>query len=259
MMVLALLLTGAAWAEGDASLDYIKNKGTFILGFDASFPPMGYVDELTGDYVGFDLDLAAEVCNRLGVELVLQPIDWTAKDFELANKNIDCIWNGMTINDDRLAAMEISYPYMENKQVILVKADSGYNTKADLAGKVAAVQAASSGAAALADDAEFSASLSGVVEWPEYATCLMDLEGGMVDCVIIDVTVANYYITGKNLKILDESLAPELYGIGFRKGEAALKDAINAQLVAMDKDGKLAEISTKWFGGDITVIKDYAD
>ena len=148
---------------------------------------------------------------------------------------------------------------MENKQVILVRGDAGINSKADLAGKTAAVQAASSGAQALEADAEFKASLAGVVEWPEYATCLMDLEGGMVDCVIIDVTVANFYLEGKNLKILDESLAPELYGIGFRKGEVALKDAVNAQLAAMDKDGKLAEISTEWFGGDITVIKNYAE
>ena len=256
VLALALLLGGAALAEAqDDSLNAIKNKGNLVLGFDASFPPMGYVDD-DGNYVGFDLDVAKEVCARLGVELVLQPIDWSAKDMELNAKNIDCIWNGMTITPEREETMALSYPYLENAQVIVVMADSSYQTAADLAGKTAAVQAGSSGAEALEAAEAFKASLGQVVEWPEYTTCLMDLSNGTVDCVVVDVIVANYYIAkmGQNYRILDESLAPELYAIGFRKEDVALRDAANETLAAMAGDGALAEIATEWFGEDITVV-----
>ena len=123
-----------------SSKDNSKNGGMekFIVGFDAAFPPYGYQDE-NGEYVGFDLDLAAEVCKRNDWELVKQPIDWNAKDMELNSGTISCIWNGFTMNgrEDEYAWTE---PYVDNSQVFVVKEDSGIATFDDLAGKSVAVQ-----------------------------------------------------------------------------------------------------------------------
>lgn len=259
-MILACACTAFAGGEAaDASLQKVLDKGTFVLGFDASFPPMGYTDE-NGDYVGFDLDAAKEVASRLGVELVLQAIDWSAKDLELNSGNIDCIWNGMTVTQERVDSMSLSIPYLENAQVVCVLKDSPYQSLADLNGKTVAVQSASSGAEALEAAADFRASLSQVVEFPDYAMALMDLDNKGADAVVIDVVVANYYIAKKNAdyRLLSETLAPELYAIGFRKGDAALTDKVNEILLEMAEDGALAAISQEWFAGDITVVKEQA-
>ena len=252
MMVLALV---PAMAEADASLQYIMDKGTLVLGFDASFPPMGFVDE-SGDYVGYDLDLAKEVCARLGVELVLQPIDWSAKELELNAKNIDCIWNGMTATEERAASMCLSMPYLENSQVLCVKEDSAVQTLGDLAGKVVSVQAGSSGADAVNAAEEFKASLKEVSEFSDYAIALMDLDNGSCDAVAIDIIVAEYYIAkkGASYRILEESLAPEQYAIGFRKADEALCQKINDTLLEMAQDGALEEITAEWFSSNISII-----
>jgi ABC-type amino acid transport/signal transduction systems, periplasmic component/domain len=252
MMVFAMV---PVMAEGDASLEYILNNGKLILGFDASFPPMGFVDE-DGAYVGYDLDLAKEVCARLGVELVLQPIDWTAKELELNAKNIDCIWNGMTASAERAASMCLSAPYLENSQVLCVKEDSAVKTLADLAGKVVSVQAASSGSDAVNAAADFKASLKEVSEFSDYAVALMDLDNGSCDAVAIDIIVAEYYIAkkGASYRILEESLSPEQYAIGFRKADEALCQKINDTLLEMANDGALEKITTEWFGNNISII-----
>ena len=260
LLALALLLTCvSAFAQtSDDSLQKVLDKGELILGLDASFPPMGFTDEKTGEIVGFDIDVAKEVCSRLGVTLKCQPIDWAAKEMELNAGNIDCIWNGMTITDERKESMSISVPYLQNEQVVVVKNDSGISALADLAGKKLALQAGSSANDALDAAADFKASLGEVVPMDENMTALMDLNIGGVDAVLVDIIVANYYITINDypFTVLEESLAPEQYGIGLRKTDAALTDAINNALFEMVKDGKLAEISNTWFSSDITVVAD---
>ena len=240
----------------DGSLQKILDKGTFILGLDDSFPPMGYRDE-NNEIVGYDIDLAKEVCARLGVELVLQPIDWDAKELELSSGNIDCIWNGMTATPERAESMSLSINYLNNAQIVCVLADSGIETLADLAGKTVAVQSGSAGVDAINANPDFKASLAGdPVEYADYAMALMDLDNKGVDAVVIDIVVANYYIAAKGAayKVLDEQLSPEYYAIGFRKADVALTEAVNAALKDMAADGSLAEISTKWFGSDLTSV-----
>jgi polar amino acid transport system substrate-binding protein len=261
-LLLAGLLLCAAFVPAlasseDGSLQAILDKGELILGFDASFPPMGYTDE-NGGYVGFDLDVAAAVTEILGVKLALQPINWSAKELELSSGAIDCIWNGFTITQERKEVLDYSIPYLGNAQVLVIRADSGYQALTDLAGKVLGLQAGSSAVDALADSPEFAASLGEVAEFDDYMVALMDLQQGGVDAVLMDTVVANYYITEKGaaLSILGEALVPEQFGIGFRKGDALLVEAVNAALFALDENGKLAEISTQWFGSDITIVKD---
>ncbi len=182
-------------ATGDGSLDYIKNNGKLILGLDESFPPMGYRDD-KGEIVGFDIDLAKEVCSRLGVTLVLQPIDWSAKEMELSSKSIDCIWNGMSITDERVAAMNITKPYIINRQIIAVKADSGIVTKEDLAGKKVATQAGSAALEAINSDAEFASSIH-LSEYAKYDEAWLDFKAGSVDAIAIDEVVFDYFTQNK--------------------------------------------------------------
>ena len=233
-----------------------KSGGTFTVGFDQDFPPMGFVGD-DGEYTGFDLELAEEVAGRLGLTFVAQPIAWDAKDMELESGTIDCIWNGFTMNG-REDSYTWSEPYMDNSQVFVVAADSGIASFADLAGKVVEVQADSSAEAALNDNGELTASFSTLQTVPDYNTAFMDLEMGAVDAIAMDVIVAGYQLEqrkdGANYVILDDTLAAEEYGIGFKKGNEALRDQVQTVLEEMAADGTMEEISNKWFGRDVTTI-----
>ncbi len=239
----------------DASLTNVKSKGKLVLGLDDAFPPMGFRND-DNQIVGYDIDLAREVAKRLGVQLVPQPIDWNAKEQELNTGKIDCIWNGFTITDERKQAMAFTKPYLRNAQVVVVKKGSGFGTLASLKGKKVGLQAGSSAAGALEAAKDFRASLKEVVEFKDNLTALMDLEARGVDAVVMDLIVAedNIKRSGKAYAILKETLAPEVFGVGFRKGDLALRDAVQGALEGMRKDGTLAKVTVKWFGQDISVV-----
>jgi len=243
-------------AAADPSLQKVLDKKEFVLGLDDSFPPMGFRNE-KNEIVGFDIDLATEVTKRMGVALKLQPIDWAQKFSELNSGLIDCIWNGYSLDEERKRETNVTDPYLKNRQVVVVRNDSTYQTLADLKDKKLGVQAASTATSALEKATDFKASLKEVVEFKENVTALLDLEAKGTDALLIDEIVAGYYITSQNkpFRILDESLAGEEYGIGFRKNDQSLRDEVQKQLKAMAADGTLATISTKWFGKDITTIK----
>lgn len=257
LMMAGLVLSGCNQnTEGeDKSWEKVMDKGEFIMGLDDSFPPMGFRNE-KDEITGYDVDLAKEVCSRLGIKLVLQPINWDAKEQELNTGKIDCIWNGFTINDERKENLLFTKPYMNNRQVVVVKADSNYSELTDFDGKKLGLQSASSAADALAGAKDFKDNLKEVVEFKNNMMALMDLEAGGVDAVLMDEIVARYYIQmqEKAYKVIEESLASEEYGIGFRKNDESLMQKFQETLEAMVKDGKVAEISQKWFGKDISTI-----
>ncbi len=228
---------------------------TFTVGFDAEFPPYGFMDE-NGEYVGFDLDLAAEVCKRQGWELKKQPINWDTKDMELSSGSIDCIWNGFTMNG-REDAYTWSVPYVDNSQVFVVAKESGIATKADLADKIVGVQADSSALAALEDEEnqenlDLSASFSSLNQFADYNTAFMELEAGSIDALAMDIGVANYQLSQReDYEILaggdaKEYLATEQYAIGFLLGNDELKDTVESTLMEMVDDGTFAEIAEKY-------------
>ena len=226
-------------------------RTTLTVGFDASFPPYGYTDD-SGEYVGFDLDLAAEVCERNGWELIKKPIDWDSKDMELESGTIDCIWNGFTING-RENDYEWTQAYVDNSQVIVVAADSGIADLAGLAGKTVLVQADSSALAALTDEEnqtnlDLAASFSALTEVPDYLTAFMSLDSGAADAVAMDIGVAKYQIAQNNGKyiMLDQTIASEQYGVGFKLGNTELRDQVQKTLNEMVADGTFMEIATKW-------------
>ncbi len=232
--------------------DAKKDTGkTFTVGFDAEFPPYGYKDS-NGEYVGFDLDLAQEVCDRKGWTLKKQPIDWDSKDMELNSNTIDCIWNGFTMNG-REDLYTWSDAYVDNSQVVLVNKGSDIKKLSDLAGKVVVVQADSSAKAALVgDDAteenkKLAESFAEMQEVSDYNSAVMNLESGAVDAICMDIGVAKFQ-QGKHedLTILDETLSSEGYGIGFRKGNTKLRDEVQETLYEMVDDGTFAKIAEKY-------------
>lgn len=261
--LIALLLTGAMTVgllagcggsskEGGASdtasgAVSSSERTTFTVGFDAEFPPYGYMDD-DGNYVGFDLDLAEEVCKRKGWELKKQPIDWDSKDMELSSGSIDCIWNGFTIQG-REDQYTWSVPYVDNSQVFVVKTDSGISTLSDLADKKVGVQKDSSALAALEGDAaSLAATFAELTQYADYNTGFMDLEAGAIDALAIDIGVASYQINqrGDGYTVLKDQLASEQYGIGFLKGNTALKDEVEATLMEMVGDGTFTKIAEKY-------------
>ena len=231
-------------AEGD----------TFTVGFDQDFPPMGFVGE-DGEYTGFDLELAQAVCDKMGWEFVPEPIAWDAKDAMLESGAIDCIWNGFTING-REDDYTWSDPYLDNSQVFVVRADSGIESAEDLAGKTVDVQTDSSAQAALEDNQELSSTFGNLQVIADYNTGFMELESGVVDAVAMDIVVASYQIESRDADfvILDDVISTEEYGVGFAKGNEAVRDQVQTALEELAADGTMAEISTKWFGEDITTI-----
>ncbi len=247
--------TGSSTASGeDQSLQKVLDSGKFILGLDATFKPMGYTDE-NDEIVGFDIDVAEEVCKRMGVELVKESINWDTKEEDLDAGRIDCIWNGMSVSPSRAEAMNLSEPYMKNSMVFCVPADSAAETMADLEGKIIGVQNGST-----AQEILQGADIYSTVTEQAMATnieALQQMELGIVDAVFLDSIVANYEITstGKDYRVLPDGLEEEEYAIGFRKNDQALRDEVQKILSEMKADGTLGEISTEWFGSDITTVK----
>jgi polar amino acid transport system substrate-binding protein len=242
-------------AGADNSLQTVLAKKKLVLGLDDSFPPMGFRNE-ANEIVGYDIDLAKEVARRLGVELAVQPIDWNAKEQELNTGEIDCIWNGFTITEERKQKILYSPAYLRNAQVIVVKESSSVQSLADLAGKTAGTQAGSSSLDAIDAAPQFKASLKSVVEYKDFLTALMDLDINGIDAVVIDLVVANDNISrsGKAFRILAETLGEEEFGIGFRKTDKALADKVWSILLDMAKDGTVAKITTQWLGADMAII-----
>ncbi|MEG1778878.1 MAG: amino acid ABC transporter substrate-binding protein [Oscillospiraceae bacterium] len=228
-------------------------EGKFVMGLDDSFPPMGFRDD-NNEIVGLDIDIARAICDKLGLELVLQPINWDTKEMELETGNIDVIWNALTITPARQESMLISKPYLKNNQVICVKADSAIASKADLAGKKVAVQLGSSADEALMKD-DISSKIGEKLEFDNNVSALLDCKTGGVDAVVLDEVVANYYAKQEpdSYKVLSDSLAAEEYGIAFKKGNQKLHDSIMNEFDALAKDGTLKGVSEKWFGKDIIV------
>ena len=255
LAVIALMMVSAVSAGlfdfmgGDDANATANDENTFIVGFDAEFPPYGYKDD-NGSYVGFDLDLAKEVCERNNWTFVAQPIDWDAKDAELDSGSIDCIWNGFTI-DGREDDYTWSNAYFDNKQIFVVKSDSNINSIEDLAGKTVETQKDSSALAALnGDNKTITDTFAQLTEVADYNTAFMDLESGACDAVAMDIGVAEYDISNKDnpddFQILDDFITTEKYGIGFKKGNDALKDQVQQTLDEMFKDGTVAKLAAKY-------------
>lgn len=241
--------------EVDTSLEDIKEKGYFVLGLDADFAPMGFTDE-SGEIVGFDIDLAKAAAEKMGIEVKAQPINWNAKSMELESGNIDVIWNGFSISEERKQQVLFTDPYLTTGQVIVVPVDSDIKTKADLAGKKVALQDGSTSEEALkADTATYeSIGEENLSKFNENTLVLMEVESGRADAAVIDEIYVRYYLAKEGMTdkftVLSEQLAPEDYGVGCRLTDVSFRDALNDAIKECIEDGTASEISKKWFGVD---------
>lgn len=245
------------YSEEDAKKFLDEGEFTFVVGFDANFPPYGFQNE-DGELVGFDLDLATEVAKREGWKIELRPIDWDSKDAELESGAINCIWNGFTING-REDLYTWSEPYLDSSQVVLIRKNSGILQLADLAGKVVEAQSDSSGLKAINDDSykELRASLKKFNEVPNFNQAFMDLQAHVCDAVVIDYCVAMKLLKDDDTCcLLKEPLVSEKYGVGFKLGNTVLRDVIQKNLDDMYADGTFLALSQKWFDGeDMRIVK----
>lgn len=183
--------------EGDTSLEDVKAKGTLVLGLDDALPPMGFQND-EWEIDGFDIDVAEKICEKMGVELVKQPIDWAAKDSELNGGKIDCIWNGFTVTEERKNEVLFSEPYMTNRQVVVTMSGSGISTLADLEGKTVTLQEGSTASDALDSREDIKSGLKDVILIKDNVLALNDLRKGGCDAVIMDEVVARYYTSDTN-------------------------------------------------------------
>lgn len=237
----------SASAATSAADDTSADITTLTVGFDQAYPPYGFVGD-DGQFTGFDLDLAAEVCKRNNWEVKDEPVEWDAKDTLLNSGAITCIWNGFTM-EGRENDYTFSAPYMLNGQVVVVKKDSGINSLADLAGKTVITQTDSAAQEVLeGDKADVAATFATLDTIGDYNTAFMQLESGAVDAVACDLSISQYQISAKPdaYKQLDEALSTEHYAVGFKKGSQALADKVTETLKAMDADGFVKQLCDKY-------------
>ena len=254
LFVLLSVLVGCSQTTStteDTSLQDVLDKGTLVIGF-TEYPPMGFMEN--GEATGFDLEIAKEVCERLGVEAVFQYIDWDSKVLELNSKNIDVIWNGLTITEDRAKEILFSKPYFDNRIVILTKADSTLNSISELATLNVGVEIQSSGQSALESNEVF-ANLNEMVQFTTISEALMALNSGSIDAIVADEIFARYAVSkdASAYRVADEVFASENYGIGFRLEDVILRDKVDEIIDEMSTDGTGAAISTTWFGENLLV------
>ena len=256
MVVSSLGFAAMADETESFGVDGLATEGTLVVGFDAEYPPYGYMDD-NGDYTGFDLELAEAVCQIEGWELVKTPIDWDSKDMELNSGNIDCIWNGFTM-DGREDSYTFSVPYVDNSQVICVSDDAGIASLEDLEGKIVGVQADSAALTLLeegGDQADLAATFGELQQFADYNTAFAELQAGSLDAVAIDVGVAQYQIKGREgYSILEESLNSEKYAVGFKKGNQDLADIINDDLAILYDEGIFDELAEKYEIADMVCL-----
>ena len=256
MCVLVGCSSGSSSTNANSNANTNSGSSTsatkFVVGFDAEYPPYGYVGD-NGEYTGFDLDLAAEVATRNGWELDCQAIDWDAKDSLIDAGTITCIWNGFTM-EGREDDYAFSEPYMNNSQVIMVKADSTIKSEADLSGKTVLTQAGSAAETLLADDSdEGKASLAktfaggAVTTIADYTNAVMQLEAGAVDAIACDSSIADYFMAQKpNTYTVAVTLSSEHYAVGFKKGNQEMADTVTKTLKEMVADGTVAKLCEKY-------------
>ena len=236
--------SAAASQTAGSDLDYIKGKGKLVIGYTV-YEPMNYTDA-DGNFTGFDTELATAVCEKLGVEPEFVEINWDTKVVELDAKSIDCIWNGLTLTDDREENMACTKPYVKNAQVVVVKEGTDYTSTADLIGKTVVAEAGSAGETTITENADLSQ--ADYIAKSVQTDCLMEVAAGTADAAILDLTLASAMIGEgtdyADLKMVDE-LNVEEYGVAFRKG-SDVPDAVNTAFDELKADGTMQALADKY-------------
>lgn len=249
-LLAVMCLVGFTGCASDDAKDSTE-KETLVIGMDDTFAPMGFKQD--GKLVGFDVEMAEAVAKKIGKTVEFQNIDWDLKETELESGNIDLIWNGYSVTEDRKEKVLFSDAYMVNHQLIITTDKTGIKTKADIAGKTVAVQKNSSAYDAVMKDEPFVNSLKGEkpTQFDTNNDCFMDLEAGRVDAIVVDETLARYYMkqqtNDSNYVVLDEDFGTEDYAVGMRKADTSLCEEINKAFKELKEDGTYDKIKEEWF------------
>ena len=263
--ILSILLIAASTATmlagcGSSATDwsYIEEKGKMTIGI-TYFEPMNYLDD-NGELTGFETEFAQAVCEKMGVTPTFQKIDWDSKEVELTSKTIDCIWNGMTITDERKENMDISVAYMENKQVMVTKAENveKYKNAEKLAGATVVAEKKSAGESVATTDSFFTK--ANYVSVDSQAKALLEVKAGTADIAVIDYVMSIGTIANgtdySSLKVIEEqSSAEEQYGIAFRKNSPETVQKVNDAIQELANEGKLKEIASKYQLQDLILVQ----
>ena len=265
LIVGSLALTGCGDKDDkekkaeDTSWTYIQDKGELTIGLDDSFAPMGFRDE-DNKLVGFDIDLANAVCEHLGVKAKFQPINWDSKEMELTSKNIDCIWNGMSITPERIEKMSLSNKYLNNKIIVMALKDNVKVEKGeDMAKYNIGTQVDSAALETMKKDPAYDKFKDKITDYKTYDQALMDMQAGRVDCIVVDQVLGEYknskLAKDKKMKVCDYDFGDDFYAIGFRKEDKQLTDKVNEAIKATIDSGEAEKISDKWFGKNIVIFE----
>ncbi|HPY94694.1 MAG TPA: transporter substrate-binding domain-containing protein [Clostridia bacterium] len=243
LAVMMLAVPVLSLSEG-SDLQYVRSNGKLVIGYTV-YAPMNYTDA-DGNFTGFDTELAIAVSQKLGLEPDFVEINWETKEIELAAKTIDCIWNGLTITEERKANMEITMPYVKNAQVVVMKAGAAYENTASLAGKTVVAEAGSAGETTVKEDAGLQQ--AEYIAKEVQTACLMEVSAGTADAAVLDLTLANAMVgegTDYAGLVIVDRLAVEDYGIAFRKG-SDLAEEVNKVLLALKEEGLMDQLAEKY-------------
>ncbi|MCC2865716.1 amino acid ABC transporter substrate-binding protein [Ihubacter massiliensis] len=262
LVVGSLALTGCGGSDketaDDSSWEYVQEKGELIVGLDDTFAPMGFRDE-SNNLVGFDIDLATAVCKELGVKVKFQPINWDSKDMELTSKNIDCIWNGMSITPERIEGMSLSNKYLNNKIIVMtLEKDVKVAAAEDMAKYKIGTQVDSAALETMKKNEAYDSFKDNITEYKTYDEALMDMQAGRVDCIVVDQVLGEYKNSklDKKMTVCDFNFGDDFYAIGFRKDDKALTAKVNEAIKATIDSGEAEKISDKWFGKNIVIFEE---
>lgn len=257
LAVVVLVAGGSASVAGDA-IPGLATPGKLVVGLDDTFAPMGFRDP-AGNLVGFDIDLAKAVGAEMGVEVVFQPVEWSAKEMELAAKNVDCLWNGMSRTKDREASMTLSQDYLNNRLVIMTNPGVEIAKLEDLVKYQVGTQGASSGLEVIKASPVYAQLQPNLHEYATYDECILDMQAGRIQAMVVDEVLGQYKNNnlGAALKVASVDFGDDLYVIGFRRdakdnsANEGLRGAVEKALQKVIASGKGAEISKKWFGSNL--------
>ena len=259
LLLMIFLLTGCGGESSDKTNGNSKDLKKIVIGLDEHYAPMGFRNE-KDELIGFDIDLAKEVAKRMGVAVEFKPIDWNKKEEELNAGNIDIIWNGLDITPERMENILYSKPYMDNRQILLVKGGNNKDIRSegDLADKVVGTQAGSNSETYIDQNENLKNSFAAFKTYDNYRNAFKALEGGELDVLICDEIAGRYEMSKVPQKFdaIELTVGPvtEL-GIGFRKDDTELRDRVQSVFDEMVKDGTAKKISEEWFQADLIKIR----
>ncbi|MFA9494145.1 transporter substrate-binding domain-containing protein [Streptococcus sp. E17BB] len=236
-----------------------ESEKSITIGFDETFVPMGFKDK-SGDYVGFDIDLATAVFDQYGIAIKWQPINWDLKETELNNGKIDLIWNGYSLTEERAEKVLFTDPYLPTSDVIITKKSSEITSAADMAYKTLGAQSGSSSYDTFLSNPAILKDIvkdNDATQYETFTQAFIDLKSNRIDGLLVDNIYANYYLTEEgelehyNVIDISKEFQGQNFAVGARKSDKTLVENINKAFKKLYEDGKFQEISKKWFGEDL--------